>query len=140
MPPRADLTVQEQADRRTRKTNRINQLQMSPLSNIPVTLLMLWLSGNEIGMISIMMTFNAISAPISQLANITQAFVGFSNDPEVKEEVVRAKLIYFACCLVGLAIGLGKLHYMGLLPTGAADWLDHSPPQYISVARPGNII
>lgn len=142
-PPRGaggEITQKEKDERRQRKVNRLNSLQMSPVSNLPVTLLMLWMCGNDIGIFSIMMTGNAIYSPISQLLNAGAQFVPFANDDDIKEDVLRAKLIYMALCFVSVLVGLAKLHFMGLLPTAAADWLDHTPPMYTAVAQPGVIV
>lgn len=134
---KGELTQTEREEQRQRKLNRLNALGMSPASSIPLTCLMLWLCGNDIGIFSIMMTGNAISSPIMQLIGANQQFAVFQKDEEVKEDVLKSKLMYMGLCFVALLIGLAKLHFMGLLPTSAADWLDHTPPQYTIIAQPG---
>ena len=134
---RPELGEKDIKERRERKLKRLNGMQMSPVSSLPMNLFMLWMAGNEIGIFSIMITGNAIYSPISQLLKTNETFAAFNGDDEVKEELFRCKLVYAAMCVVALLVGLAKLHFMGLLPTAAADWLDHTPPQYSVIARPG---
>jgi hypothetical protein len=133
---RPELTLKDVAERRERKVRRITGIQMSPVSSLPMTLIMLWMAGNDIQMFSIMITGNAIYQPIAMLAQTGAQFASFDGDADVKDDLIKGKLIYAAMCVVALLVGLAKLHFMGLLPTAAADWLDHAPPQYVSIARP----
>jgi hypothetical protein len=107
----------------------------SPASSLPMTAFMLWMSGSDIHMFSIMITGMAIWQPIQALFNVGNAFSAFNDDEEVKDELWRSKLGYAVMCLVALGVGLAKLHFMGLLPTAAADWMDHTPPVYTSIAH-----
>ncbi len=124
------LTEQERADQLARKVRRINDVQLSPVKQLPMTMFMLWMAGSDIHIFSIMMTGMAIMGPISALGNVNSVFRVFEGDAAVKAQVFQGKLIYLACCIVALGVGLAKLHFMGLLPTAAADWIDHSPPLY----------
>ena len=130
-----ELTEKEKEERRQRKINKMNSMQFSPVGSLPITALMLWMAGNDIHMFSIMITGNAIYAPIGALLSTGANFVQFQGDDEVKHDLWRCKLVYALMCLVALLVGLGKLHFMGLLPTSMADWLDHTPPQYTAIAR-----
>ena len=134
---RPDLNEKDIKERRERKVKRLNAIQMSPVSSLPMNMFMLWMAGNEIGIFSIMITGNAIYSPITQLFKTNETFAAFNGDDEVKEELFRCKLVYMAMCVAALLVGLAKLHFMGLLPTAAADWLDHTPPQYSVIARAG---
>ncbi len=132
-----DLSEKDVAERRQRKLKKMQSVQFSPATSLPMQLFMLWMAGNDIQMFSIMITGNAIYSPISQIFKTNEVFAAFQGDEEVREELWKSKLIYIAMCLVALCVGLAKLHYMGLLPTAAVDWLDHTPPQYTVIAKPG---
>ncbi len=134
---RPELSEKDIAERRERKVKKMNSIQFSPVSSLPMNMFMLWMAGNDIHMFSIMITGNAIYSPIGQMLKVNEVFAPFNGDDEVKEELWRVKLVYVAMCFVSLFVGLAKLHFMWLLPTAAADWLDHTPPQYTVVARPG---
>ena len=129
------LTAKEIEERKERKLKRMNGVQFTPVSSLHMMALMLWLSGNDIHIFSIMITGSAIWSPISSMLNVGQTFQPFENDDELKDDFWRCKLVYLAMCFVALLVGLAKLHFMGLLPTAAADWLDHSPPTYVAIAR-----
>lgn len=127
------LTEKEREEQHARKLRRINDMQMAPVKSLPMTLFMMWMSGNDIHIFSIMITGMAIYQPIQALAATGTVFAMFNGDESVKGDVWRARLVYAALCVVALVCGLGKLHFMGLLPTAAADWMDHTPPTYTSI-------
>jgi hypothetical protein len=124
------LTEQEKADQHARKVRRISDLQLGPVKSLPMTMFMLWMAGSDIHIFSIMMTGMAIYQPLQALGNTGSVFKMFSDEPALRGDVMRARLIYMACCLVALGVGLAKLHFMGLLPTSAVDWIDHATPFY----------
>lgn len=114
---------------RTRKLKRISDMQLSPVKALPMTMLMLWMVGSDIHIFSIYFVANAISAPVQQIMNTGKTFSFFDGDNTISAEVFRGKIIYTLCCLVALCVGFVKLSWMGLLPTGQADWMDHSRPR-----------
>ena len=117
-------TPEQQA--RTRMLNRINGMQFQPVTQLPMTVFMLWMSGNDIHIFSIMMTGMAIYQPFNSLIGTNTAFKMFENDKTIASDVFRGKLVYAACCCVALLVGLVKLSWMGLLPTSASDWMEHA--------------
>jgi hypothetical protein len=128
----ADKSVAEteKVDLQARKVAKLNSLGMSPGGGIMQTCLMLWMCGSEIQMFSIMMLGMALSSPFKALANVSAVFAQFENDASVKSELFRAKLLYVALTLLSLGVALAKLHFMGLLPTAAVDWMDDVPAVY----------
>jgi hypothetical protein len=130
MPIAHALTEQEKAAQHARKVRRINDMMLAPVKSLPMTLFMLWMAGNDIHIFSIMMTFMAITGPLTALGQTTSIFQMFADDTSVRSDVTKGKLVYVACCLVAFVVGLTKLHWMGLLPIAASDWVDHSAPFY----------
>jgi len=113
-----------------RKVARVNALQWAPVRSLPMNLFIMWMTGNEIQIFSIMVTGMAVYSPFQALAATNATFKPFASDPELRSDVWRCKLVYVVMCFVALGVGLWKLQNMGLLPTGAADWVDHSPSVY----------
>ena len=123
-----DVTAQERATLHARKTKKLFDMQISPLKALPMTMFMLYMVGNEIQIFSIMFVGMSIISPITTFFQAGSSFAMFAGDDTVRSEVTRAKLCFQACCCVALAVGLVKLSWMGLLPTAAVDWMDHSRP------------
>lgn len=128
----ANMTPEQQ--QHERKLRRIRSMQFQPVTSLPMTLFMLWMVGNDLSIFSIMFVGMSIMNPISSLMNTPKTFQIFDGEADVKKDVAMAKLIYAACCLVALGVGLMKVSWMGLLPVNAIDWLDHAPPKYAEVS------
>ena len=124
------LTEAEKVAQHQRKVRRISDLQLGPVKSLPMTMFMLWMAGSDIHIFSIMMTGMAIYQPLQAMGAVGTIFKPFADDASVRSQVTQGKLIYLACCVVALCVGLAKLHFMGLLPTAAVDWIDHSAPVY----------
>lgn len=130
----AQRLADESKEQRNRTIRRLNDLQFGPVKQLPMLALMMWMSGNELNLFSIMITGNAVSSPISMLMNTNATFKVFETDATLTGEIWRAKAVYFLMCLVCLAAGLLKLSWLGLVPTAAADWQDHTPPTYSTLS------
>lgn len=114
--------------RRARTVKRISDMQLAPVKTLPMTLFTLWMVGNDIHIFSIMFVSMAVSQPFAALLNTSKTFQFFESDPTVATELFRGKIIHMLCCCVAIAVGLVKLGWMGLMPTSAADWMDHGRP------------
>lgn len=107
------------------KAKRAMEFARSPAKNLLMYAFMLWMSGNSIQIFSIVMTSTVVWQPLKALASMEQAFSRFE-EPGVN--LLMPKLVYVACNSLGLAVGLYKLHALGLLPTHVSDWLSSLPP------------
>ena len=120
----------------TRKLKRIQSLQLSPVTQLPMTLFMLWMVGNEIQIFSIMFVGMSLMNPLQSLFKTGQVFSMFDGDASVSKDIALGKVIYAACCLVAFGVALVKLSWMGLLPVSAMDWIDNKPPRYAELSYP----
>lgn len=62
----------------------------------------------------------------SHVPSVVVAFAPFApakSNPNAITSLPLQKLVYFACNMLTLAVGLWKCRSMGLLPTGTGDWL-----------------
>ncbi|KAL3161505.1 hypothetical protein ABBQ32_010380 [Trebouxia sp. C0010 RCD-2024] len=81
---------------------------------------MMWMSGNQIHLFSIMMLVTGIYQPLSTIFSVTQAI---PQDQSGQLDLLKPRLVFCAIQLAGLAFALNKLQGMGLLPTNPSDYV-----------------
>ncbi|CAG9937069.1 unnamed protein product [Clonostachys rosea f. rosea IK726] len=106
----------------TLKLKKAWEVALAPIKALPMTAIMMYMSGNSLQIFSIMMVFMAFKNPLMGLVNTNQAFERFQNE-SISGQMIQVKLVYVACQLVALAVGVWKVNAMGLLPTTTSDWL-----------------
>ncbi|KAF4126697.1 Protein of unknown function (DUF1077) [Geosmithia morbida] len=117
--PRKPPTPQEM---NTLKLKKAWEVALAPVKGLPMTAIMMYMSGNSLQIFSIMMVFMAFKNPLMGLVNTNQAFERFESE-SIAGQMLQVKLVYVACQLVALAVGIWKINAMGLLPTTRSDWL-----------------
>ena len=86
------------------------------VKSLPMTAIMMYMSGNSLQIFSIMMVVMAFKNPLMGLMNTNQAFERFYTD-SIAGQLLQVKLVYVACQLVALGVGVWKINNMGLLPS-----------------------
>uniref|UniRef100_A0A7S0KX01 ER membrane protein complex subunit 4 n=1 Tax=Asterionellopsis glacialis TaxID=33640 RepID=A0A7S0KX01_9STRA len=111
-------TTQKQKDAlAAKKKNRAFTIATGPGKQIAMNAFMMYMSGKSLNIFSISITSMAVLTPLSSILSIQKAFSALEDiDLQVP------KLIYVACNLVWLGLGLYKMSSMRLLPTTSADW------------------
>ena len=99
----------------TLKLKKAWEVALGPLKNLPMTAIMMYMSGNSLQIFSIMMVFMAFKNPIMGILQTQQAFERFESETN-KSGLMQVKLAYVAAQLVALALGVWKVNGMGLLP------------------------
>ena len=99
----------------TLKLKKAWEVALAPIKSLPMTGIMMYMSGNSLQIFSIMMVFMAFKNPIVGLMSTNQAFEKFETDSN-KAKILQVKLAYVAMQLVALALGVWKVNGMGLLP------------------------
>ena len=99
----------------TLKLKKAWEVALAPVKNLPMTAIMMYMSGNSLQIFSIMMVFMAFKNPIVGLVAVNQAFERFETDTN-RAKIVQVKLAYLAMQLLALALGVWKVNSMGLLP------------------------
>lgn len=89
----------------------------APFKALPQMLIMMWMSGNQLSIWSIMMVGYMVFRPIKSLFSVFQMFEKIQGDQAVVQ-----KLVYFLGELTGCVLGLYKIQMMGLLPLNPSDW------------------
>ncbi|KAG5980871.1 hypothetical protein E4U55_003540 [Claviceps digitariae] len=114
-PPSAD-------EMETLKVKKAWEIALAPVKALPMTGIMMYMSGNSLQIFSIMMVFMAFKNPIVGLMATNQAFEKFQSEKNAAQ-ILQIKLVYVLMQLIALAVGIWKVNSMGLLPTTRSDWL-----------------
>lgn len=99
----------------TLKLKKAWEVALAPIKSLPMTAIMMYMTGNTLQIFSIMMVFMAFKNPLVGLVGTNQAFERFETVSN-KAKMVQVKLAYVAMQLVALAVGVWKVNAMGLLP------------------------
>lgn len=126
------------------KVKRAWDAALAPVKALPMQAFMLYMSGGGVQIFSMGIVFmllltpfknlagmnecaRAMSPPDTQINQVSTAFAQFaptnSKDPKALLTLPLQKLVFIACNLLTLGVGLWKCRSMGLLPTGSGDWL-----------------
>jgi hypothetical protein len=105
----------------TLKVKKAWEVALGPIKSLPMTGIMMYMSGNSLQIFSIMMVFMAFKNPIMGILGTNQAFERFETDSN-RAKIVQVKLAYVAMQLVALALGIWKVNGMGLFP-----WVCRAP-------------
>ena len=99
----------------TLKLKKAWEVALAPVKSLPMTAIMMYMSGNSLQIFSIMMVFMAFKNPAMGLMNTNQAFEKFHSESNAPQ-MLQVKFVYVVCQLVALAVGVWKINQMGLLP------------------------
>lgn len=99
----------------TLKIKKAWEVALGPIKGLPMTGIMMYMSGNSLQIFSIMMVFMAFKNPLMGILATNQAFERFETDGN-RARLLQVKLAYVAMQVVALALGVWKVNSMGLLP------------------------
>jgi hypothetical protein len=97
------------------KLKKAWEVALAPVKGLPMTAIMMYMSGNSLQIFSIMMVFMAFKNPLAGLMNTNQAFERFQTEGNAGK-VLQTKVVYVAMQFLALAVGVWKVNAMGLLP------------------------
>ena len=97
------------------KLKKAWEVALAPVKNLPMTAIMMYMSGNSLQIFSIMMVFMAFKNPVMGIIGTNQAFEKFATQNN-SDKILQVKLAYVAMQLVALGLGVWKVNAMGLLP------------------------
>lgn len=95
------------------------EIAVQPLKQVPMNLFIMYMAGNSISIIPIMMVSMLLIRPIKALLSIRSKFATMEGNQAILQNIV-----YLIGNLASLALALYKCQSMGLLPTHSSDWLD----------------
>jgi hypothetical protein len=99
----------------TLKLKKAWEVAIAPIKGLPMTGIMMYMSGNSLQIFSIMMVFMAFKNPLVGLMNTNLAFEKFQT-PNNGGQIFQTKLVYVVMQIAALALGVWKINQMGLLP------------------------
>ncbi|KIY62683.1 DUF1077-domain-containing protein [Cylindrobasidium torrendii FP15055 ss-10] len=108
------------------KEKRAWDMAISPAKSLPMQAFMLYMSGSGVQIFSMGIVAMLLFSPFKNIAGINAAFAQFAPSgapPHSFATLLLQKLVYIACNILTLAVGLYKCRQMGLLPLGTGDWL-----------------
>ncbi|KAI0059134.1 DUF1077-domain-containing protein [Artomyces pyxidatus] len=111
------------------KEKRAWDFAIAPAKSLPMQGFMLYMSGGGVQIFSMGIVAMLLLTPFKNLAAINPAFAQFAPGSTTSSKasslttLALPKLVYLACNVATLALGLWKCRAMGLLPTGTGDWL-----------------
>lgn len=92
---------------------------LAPLKQVPMNLFIMYMAGNSISIIPIMMVSMLLIRPVKALMTIKSKFATIEGN-----QAFLQKFVYFLGNIACLGLALYKCQSMGLLPTHSSDWLD----------------
>jgi hypothetical protein len=99
----------------TLKLKKAWEVALAPVKALPMTAIMMYMSGNSLQIFSIMMVVMAFKNPIMGLVGTNQAFEKFDSHG-TRAALLGVKGVYVAMQILALALGVWKVNGMGLLP------------------------
>ncbi|KAJ1968120.1 18S rRNA (guanine1575-N7)-methyltransferase, partial [Dimargaris xerosporica] len=109
---------------------------LAPAKSLPMTLLMMWMSGNSVQIFNLMITAMMFFQPVKALMGVQQAFQRFEPPATAHRSsnlnLLLPKVAFCLLNLVSIGLGLYKCSKMGLLPTTTSDWLAFETPREVS--------
>eukprot|EP00730_Choanoeca_flexa_P012597 TRINITY_DN4433_c0_g1_i1.p1 TRINITY_DN4433_c0_g1~~TRINITY_DN4433_c0_g1_i1.p1 ORF type:complete len:172 (+),score=6.53 TRINITY_DN4433_c0_g1_i1:77-592(+) len=98
------------------------QVVTKQLMNLPMSLFMMWMMGNNLSIWTFGFLGYLMYNPIRALFNVNNEFKRFQDGPS--DNYLLHKASYMLVTLVYLALGAWKCSGMGLIPSSQADWLE----------------
>lgn len=106
---------------------------LAPIKQVPMNLFIMYMAGNSISIIPIMMVSMLLIRPLKALMTLKSRFADIQGS-----QAIFQRIVYLIGNLAGLGLALYKCQSMGLLPTHSSDWLDFlENPQRIEYASGG---
>ena len=99
----------------TLKLKKAWEVALAPVKQLPMTAIMMYMSGNSLQIFSIMMVVMAFKNPVMGLVATNQAFEKFDSEG-TRTNLLAVKAVYVGMQILALALGVWKVNGMGLLP------------------------
>lgn len=114
------------------KSKKVWELAIGPAKTIPMNLIMSYMTGNSLQMIPIMTTLMMLWTPLKSIfVDTNRIFKSYQTETN-GDIILQSKLVFIACQVACMSIGIWKLNSMGLIPNSESDWLSWKlPNQFI---------
>jgi len=99
------------------------RLVQQQAGGLPQQMFMMWMSGSQVHIFSIMMVVFSCRTPVMSFLNMSTNFARIE-DKEMESQFVWQKVAYLGCNLAAACLSMYQLQRLGLLPTSDSDWLE----------------
>ncbi|KAI9270344.1 hypothetical protein BDA99DRAFT_501512 [Phascolomyces articulosus] len=123
-------TPQEGHNDTALKIRRAWDVAWGPAKSIPMNGFMLYMTGNNVQIFSVMITAMLFFNPAKAIMSLNQNFSRFESK-ETAAELIMPKLLFIGLQVVTMLLGVYKVNAMGLLPTTTSDWLAFLPHKQV---------
>ncbi|EDU45560.1 transmembrane protein 85 [Pyrenophora tritici-repentis] len=106
----------------TLKMKKAWEVAIAPAKQLPMNAFGMYMTGNTLQIFSVFMVFTLFKTPVLAVLGLQRTFAPYET-PGTSGRMIGVKLVYIACNLLMLALGIWKVNAMGLLPTTRSDWL-----------------
>lgn len=128
----ADVKKPAESELDELKVKKAWEIATGPAKNIPMNLIMSYMTGNSMQIIPITMALMLLLNPLRAIFMETSVvFNGLLNERN-SSKLVLPKVVFVICQMMNMAIGLWKLKQMGLIPNKEADWISWKPVAQIT--------
>lgn len=114
----------QSADLDELKVKKAWEIATAPAKNLPMNLVMSYMTGSSLQIIPIMMTLMLLWNPLKSIAQEVGPVFKPLKTQGNKLQIYALQAVFVVCQLMNMAIGFWKLNKMGLIPNGDADWLE----------------
>jgi len=104
------------------KIKKAWEVALAPAKQLPMNMVMMYMSGNSLQIFSIMMTAMLFMNPVKAISQLSNTFSKFDGET-TRQRLLVVKLAYVALQILTIGFGIWKVNAMGLLPTTRSDWL-----------------
>ncbi|KAM0791765.1 hypothetical protein ACM66B_004029 [Microbotryomycetes sp. NB124-2] len=115
------------------------EVALAPAKNVPMQAFMMYMTGGGVQIFSLMSVWFLLKQAVTGAVNVNKAFAPFTsatNSTSSPASFTNQKLVFVACQIGLLLVGLWKCNSMGLLPTHESDWLAFEGPPVIDRSGP----
>ncbi|KAG1304281.1 hypothetical protein G6F64_009342 [Rhizopus arrhizus] len=121
-------------DQAALKMRRAWDVALAPAKSIPMSLFMMYMSGNSLQIFSVMITATMLfMQPIKAIMSAQETFSRFESTGSKKQEadLTLPKLSFIGLQVIVILLGIYRVNSMGLLPNTTSDWLSFIKPKEI---------
>ncbi|CAO3688206.1 unnamed protein product [Rhizopus stolonifer] len=115
------------------RMKRAWDVALAPAKSVPMSLFMMYMSGNSLQIFSVMITATMLFLqPIKAIMSAQETFSRFeSTDSKQKIDLTLPKLSFIGLQVIVILLGIYRVNSMGLLPNTTSDWLTFIKPKEI---------
>lgn len=121
----ASVTVQKPDEETLNelKVKKAWEVALAPAKQIPMNLIMSYMTGNSLQVIPIMMTLMLLWKPLQSIFTETNSMFKQFKTEGNESDILLTKAVFVLCQLGSMGVGVWKLNKMGLIPNSESDWL-----------------